>query len=152
VSSDNPCGGCGVTRRDFLHQLGAGAALAVIPLPLLATAGSERSYPVPTADGVHVDSDGMVIVARWDGQVAAMSLACTHQRTPLRWRETDGQFLCPKHESRFAVDGTLIRGRAERSLDRHPVRREADRLIVNTATLIRADRDAAAWRSAALRA
>ena len=97
---NDDCAGCTLhNRRDFLlDALRAGAAalaaIGIAPagadaMPLrwisaIAAAGAERSYPVPAADGVQIDKDNDVILARSGKSVYAFSLACPHQNTALR--------------------------------------------------------------------
>ena len=150
-----------IERRDFLRDalfaIGALSALtlspsaaAALPVAEIRGAGSraDKAYPFPTADGVFIDRDESVIVARFAGKVFAFSLACPHQNTAIRWDERNTRFQCPKHKSRYRPDGTFIEGRATRGLDRFAVRREADRLMVNFDLLYREDENAAEWARA----
>ena len=162
VTPDDDCAACPLMdRRSFLHDavIAAGASLAALglaPGALHAAAvvrGIDRPagakvYPIPAADGVQIDAGSSVILARSAGKVVAMSLACTHQRTPLRWLESGNRFKCPKHESEFEIDGTLIGGRAKRHLDRHAVVRDGDTLVVDLETLFRFDQKPDEWTKA----
>src|SRR5215208_7347246 len=83
------CAGCTLhNRRDFLlDALRAGAAaLAAIgmapsgadAMPLrwisaIAAAGAERTYPIPSTDGVQIDKENDVILARSGKSVYAFS-------------------------------------------------------------------------------
>ena len=166
---EQECGGCPLgpgdsreelDRRGFLRDaawaaLAAAGALGLVPPDLHAvppTRGTgtraDKAYPIPATDGVAVDRDEAVMIARAANRVYAFSLACPHQNTALRWDERNGRFQCPKHKSRYRPDGTFIEGRATRGLDRFAVRREADRLMVNLDLLYREDEDAAEWARA----
>ena len=129
----------------------ASAAAAISRVRATGTAGEERRYPVPAADGVQIDEEGQVMLARTAGAVYAFSLACPHQRTALRWSADASTFNCPKHKSRFKADGTLIDGKAKRSLDRFPIRREAEEVVVDTASLLKEDEHKDAWTAAVLK-
>jgi nitrite reductase/ring-hydroxylating ferredoxin subunit len=166
--SPTGCTGCAVDpdRREFLRSLStAVASLALLGLlPRDADAGSlraittlaaaphdgrdEKRYPIPAADGVSIDKDNEVIVARAEGKVYAFALACPHQNTALRWNADDHQFQCPKHKSRYRDDGTFIEGRATRNMDRLPVRRDGATLVVNVDGLIQQDEHPAEWAAA----
>ena len=144
MTHDSDCAGCPLDpeRRELLRA--AAAALASLGLlgflprdagaaPLRAIRAlaasprgrrDEKRYPMPAADGVSIDKDNGVIVARATGKVYAFSLACPHQNTALRWNADDKQFQCPKHKSRYRDDGKFIEGRATRSMDRLAVRRD----------------------------
>jgi len=173
---DRECEGCSLhdalttpaamERRAFLRV--AGMALASVGLLGAAAQGAEamlvrsgtaltpargarrdeRRYPVPSADGVTIDKDNSVILARAAGKVYAFSLACPHQNTALRWDATDHEFLCPKHKSHYRADGTFIEGRATRDMDRLPIRRVGDELIVEVDKLYQQDENQAEWSAA----
>lgn len=162
-TNDDPCAGCG-GRREFLRDaaaaaaallvvgLGAGRAqaqaLAPAYLEAVRTRGTEATYPLPAADGVSIDRDREVIVARWHGRVYAFALSCPHQRSLLRWQPAEGRFQCPKHHSRYQPDGAFVSGRATRGMDRHPVRMDGGQLAVELGRTLRQDQDRAAWDAA----
>jgi nitrite reductase/ring-hydroxylating ferredoxin subunit len=150
-------------RRDFLlDALRAGAvamaALGIAPasldaMPLrwvsaLQTHRSEKTYPVPAADGVQIDREAEVILSRAGKTVYAFSLACPHQNTALRWESDDNRFQCPKHKSRYRPDGTFIDGRATRGMDRFAVRLAGGNLVVDLDKLYQEDLDKTAWQQA----
>jgi Rieske Fe-S protein len=146
-------------RRLFCQQaaallaaavLGEDAAGAVSWLAAGGQAGDERRYPIPGADGVSIDREGQVMLARSKGQAYAFSLSCPHENTALRWRQNDVRFQCPRHESKYAPDGTFLSGRATRNIDRFAIRREGSTLIVNVNRLYRSDTNAAEWRAASV--
>ena len=155
-----------IERRAFLRAAGmamaslglvglgssAAAAMPIRSISALAATGdgtkSEKHYPVPTSDGVSIDRDNSAIIARANGKIYAFSLSCPHQNTALRWDGDDHQFQCPKHHSRYREDGTFISGRATRNMDRLPIRKSGNELIVDVDTMFRQDEDPAAWAAA----
>lgn len=151
-------------RRDFLvGALRAGAAaLAVVGLApsafamptrfvsALGTVGQGKSYPIPASDGVQIDKDNDVILARVGMLVYAFALACPHQNTALRWDAAENRFQCPKHKSRYRPDGTFIEGRATRSMDRYAVKLVGGAVVVDVDTVFQEDLDKAAWQQAVL--
>ena len=161
---EDGCTGCTLhNRRDFLlDALRAGAAaLAAIgmapagadAMPLrwisaLTAAGAERTYPVPAADGVQIDKDNEVILARTGKSVYAFALACPHQNTALRWDGGNNRFQCPKHKSKYRPDGTFIEGRATRSMDRYAVRLVGSSVSVDVDKLYQEDTDLTQWQHA----
>lgn len=162
---DTDCGGCALgeamARRDFLRDAVARAMMVAFPFAAPGAAmnlyfvdGSgpraDKAYPFPAADGVAIDKDESVIIARFDNRVWAFSLACPHQNTAIRWDQRARRFQCPKHKSRYRTDGTFIEGRATRGLDRFALRRDGDRLLVNLDALYREDKEAAQWATAFL--
>lgn len=151
----------GTGRRAFLRDgLMAVAALTAIaggaaPLHALTrryATGLRLSdtitYPLPTADGATIDAPNKVILVRFEGKVHAFSLECPHRKETLEWQGNNGRFYCPKHKSTFKPEGTFIQGKAERNLDRFTVRLEESTVVVDTAQMIRSDREADAWASA----
>jgi nitrite reductase/ring-hydroxylating ferredoxin subunit len=154
---DSACAGC-IQRRDFVRDaacmllaLGIGGATAPRALAAMQRDPSrpeERRYPVPATDGVAIDAESSVIVARAGGKVYAFSLACPHQNTALRWDAGDAQFRCPKHKSRYRPDGSFIEGRATRAMDRHAVRRDGTVIVVDLDTLYERDKQPAEWDAA----
>ncbi len=161
---DSACAGCPVRvpRRDFLRDAASGALAALaalsgapdraraLPVSFVSGAGAreDKAYALPASDGVMIDRDESVIIARFDGRAYAFSLACPHQNTAVRWEASANRFQCPKHHSKYRTDGTFIEGRATRGLDRFAIRRDADRLRVNLDALYREDQDAALWSAA----
>jgi nitrite reductase/ring-hydroxylating ferredoxin subunit len=160
------CHGCAlVARRDFLRDAGvavAGMLVALGALPSQASAApmtfvspvggtrEEKSYPIPAADGTSIDNANEVVLTRWQNKVYAFGLACPHQNTALRWSEKDHQFECSKHHSRFEPDGAYIKdsGRATRAMDRLPIRRDGNNVVVSLDKLYQEDEDEAAWKAA----
>ena len=154
-----------IERRAFLRAAGmamtslgllgfgsrAAAAMPIRSITALATGGgtkSEKHYPLPATDGVFIDRDNSAIIARANGRIFAFSLSCPHQNTALRWDGDDHQFQCPKHHSRYKEDGTFISGRATRNMDRLPIRKSGNELVVDVDTMYRQDEDPAAWAAA----
>ena len=66
----------------------------------------------------------------------------------MSWIARDGRFQCSKHDSRYTPEGTYTSGRATRNLDRFPVRREQNEIVVTTDRVYRSDQDLGSWTSA----
>jgi len=119
-------------RRGFLTLLGAGGATAAATaLPGCApTNGPAPAVTVPPPDGdgrvifrlvdfpaldrpggaVIASAPGMdplLVVRAPDGGVRAVSAICTHQGCPLGYEAPE--VVCPCHQSRFALDGAVLR-------------------------------------------
>ncbi len=143
--------------KDGLMALAALTAIGATASPLDALTrvyatgsarGSTVRYPLPTADGATIDEANKVILARYAGAVHAFSLECPHKQSPVEWQPDAARFYCPKHKSTFQPEGTLIQGKAERSLDRFPVTVEGTEVVVDTAARIRSDLNADTWAAA----
>ncbi len=112
--------------------------------------GDEVRYPIPTADGVTVDRDNGVMLARTGGKIIAFSLTCPHQNTALKWLPEDGRFQCPKHKSKYQPDGTFISGRATRNMDRFAIRKDGAQVVVDLNTMYEQDKAQAGWDAASV--
>lgn len=160
------CSDCpvGTSRRAFLRQTGLAVAAAVTAASLAAPSsafaevigtiaptgarGRRLTYPMPMTAGVTVDDDNDVILARWQRKVYAFSQRCPHKGAQLEWRVDEQRVFCPKHKARFDAGGAHVSGRRSRDLDRYDVTRDGQTIVVDTATVRRADEDAAAWKAA----
>ena len=63
-------------------------------------------------------------VVRTDDEVVAFMPSCTHLGCGYHWDKAKEGFVCPCHESLFAMDGSVVAGPAPRPLDRYQVRVE----------------------------
>ena len=165
-ASRDACDGCALVdgRRAFLRDALAAVAgfagLGLAPrsalalpaswLEALTAQGQDRSYPLPASDGVQVDRDNGVVLARAAGAVFALSLTCPHQNTALRWQADDGRFQCPKHKSKYRADGVFLSGRATRSMDRFAIRRDGAMVVVTLDRLLREDEQRTQWQTASV--
>jgi Rieske Fe-S protein len=165
-SPDDARGGCDrcasrASRRMFLGQVSAAFVASMIGGKALAgteaarvhettgaQGGTSRTYPLPAADGVTIDHDAEAILVRFQQRVYAFNLACPHEETPLRWREQDVRFQCPRHESKYKPDGTFIEGRATRNMDRFSLKRSGNSVVVDLSRMYRSDQQPAEWAAA----
>lgn len=164
--STSGCGSCALNgRREFVQNALRGVAalvgLSVVSgssafaqyitaLPARGGNADEKKYPLPAADGVQFDADNDLIIARANNSAFAFSVACPHQSTAIKWLDDEHIFQCPKHKSRFTPTGELISGKAERNLDRLPIKLDGTTLIVDTSREIRSDKDLEGWTAAAV--
>jgi Rieske Fe-S protein len=163
VSSDG-CAGCSVgNRREFLLDSLRAAAVALAAIGMspggaeampvrwmnaLASRGEEHSYPVPPFEGVQIDKDNEVILARAGKSLYAFALSCPHQNTALRWDASANRFQCPKHKSRYNPDGTFIEGRATRGMDRYAVKLVGSTVVVDVDKVFQEDKQQLDWQHA----
>jgi Rieske Fe-S protein len=169
MHTSDECGGTcpaaadtGSERRAFLRQILGCAAAALVIVGLDGTAdpafavemvtgtaqGNERRYPMPPADGVTIDRASQVMLARFQNTVIALALACPHQKAAVRWLPAEQRFQCSKHDSKYQPTGTYTSGRATRNLDRFPIRRDGDAVVVDPTRVFQSDKDAAGWTAA----
>jgi len=161
-------GGCGAVsaiaaheRRTFLWRV-IGCAAGALTLGCLASLevvasesgsppqGTERRYPLPDVDGVTIDQPSAVMLVRYQGKVMALALACPHQRAAVRWLPNEQRFQCSKHDSKYQPNGTYTSGRATRNLDRFPIHRDGQSVVIDVSRIYKSDQDGAGWASAAV--
>lgn len=140
-----------VNRREFLFCAGLGF-LASLPVVVAAgtQAGSERKYPIPAADNVTIDREVAIIVVRFQGHMYAFNLSCPHQNAAVKWLPKDERFQCTKHDSKYTPVGVYTSGRATRNMDRLPIRRDGDSVLVDINRMIQSDKDPAGWAAATI--
>lgn len=148
-------------RDSFITVAGTMVALgmsssAALAMPLEFTRaerrqGSMRSYAIPAGDGAQIDNDNQVILVRWQNSVYAFNLACPHQNTALKWDDSDHHFHCPKHHSEYQPDGTFIRGRATRGMDRFAIQRASAAVQIDLDKLYQQDQNPAQWAAAVIK-
>lgn len=149
-----------VDRRGFIRTaafLTAGAAAGLstaspaFALPVITASSStvaEKTYPIPAADGVQIDKGEDLILSRTKGKMFVFNLACPHQNTAIKWEVDNNRFQCPKHHSIYTPEGIFVEGRATRGLDRFPVRKEGNTIVVNTDSMLQEDTDGDKWTNA----
>jgi nitrite reductase/ring-hydroxylating ferredoxin subunit len=150
------------SRRGFLQVTGGcfAASLAAAGVPAAALAapirdldalfvtGAERTYPLPPGDSVSIDRAAQVILVRAANRVYAFALSCPHQNAAVKWVEKANRFQCTKHDSKYQPDGVYLSGRATRNLDRFPIRRDQDTVVIETSRVFHSDKDPAGWAGA----
>lgn len=147
---DDFCEGCESGRRAFIRNtvVAAFGLIAINWIDAAARTGGTVSYAIPATDGAQIDRINEVILVRWHDEAYAFALACPHRKTALRWEPANTRFQCPKHHSKYQPDGTFISGKATRNMDRYPIKREGDALVVDVTAKIKSDVDGTSWHNA----
>ena len=70
------------------------------------------------------------VVKQASGGITAFGPQCTHLGCAYHWDERKNEFLCPCHNSLFAVDGSVVSGPAPRPLDRYDTRMQGNTLLL----------------------
>ena len=91
-----------------------------------------------------------VILVRFQSTIYAFALSCPHEQAAVKWDPKEARFQCTKHKSRYTPDGTYTSGRATRNMDRFPVRRDGDAVLVTTTSVFRSDQNPTGWKGASL--
>lgn len=129
---------------------------AVLALPILktradpASGADEKRYPIPASDSVNIDRAESLIIVRLQGKMYVFNLACPHQQAAVRWLPSDNRFQCTKHGSKYTPEGVYLSGRATRNLDRFPITRDGNQILVDLDHMVQSDKDPTGWRAASL--
>lgn len=70
------------------------------------------------------------VVKHADNTVTAFGPQCTHLGCAVHWDESKTEFLCPCHNSLFAIDGKVVSGPAPRPLDRFLTKVDGKKLLI----------------------
>jgi len=63
-------------------------------------------------------------------QVLAVNAACTHKGCIVAWQKEQNAFVCPCHTAKFAGDGKVLQGPAEKPLPAYIAKVEGDSVLV----------------------
>lgn len=116
-------------RKDFLSQVGVGAAAFLAPICLGGIAGcgksSKDSTPIApgsvdftlnvssgalASNGGFLVSQGILVARTNSGTFLAVSAACTHEGTSVTYNAVENNFVCPNHGAKFSNSGAVISG------------------------------------------
>jgi len=92
----------------------------------------EMTFRKNRVDGWKVTSEKSTawVVKDEASRIVAFGPQCTHLGCAYHWDDRKSQFLCPCHNSLFAVDGHVISGPAPRPLDRYELKVEGTKLSI----------------------
>jgi Rieske Fe-S protein len=79
--------------------------------------------------------DLLVLAPAPGGDWKVVTAHCTHRGCVVAWNATDNQWQCPCHGSKFAADGQVANGPAEKPLGAPPAHVDGDALVVDLGTL-----------------
>jgi cytochrome b6-f complex iron-sulfur subunit len=142
----------GITRRDFLNEITAGA-LGIAGLGSVAVtyqffspnvlfepsttfrAGNPDLYPMHSVTFLQ---DQQVYIVRLPEGFYAVSAVCTHLGCITQWKPEADMIACPCHGSKFKPDGVKIEGPAPRPLPHFSISLTADgELLVDKLQIIK---------------
>jgi len=84
----------------------------------------------------HVRAGRFYISRLEDGGMLALWHRCTHLGCTVPWRDDEGLFHCPCHNSIFTTEGEVVSGPAPRPLDLFPIEIVDGQVVVNTSAAI----------------
>jgi len=99
---------------------------------LAADSPTEMTFRRNRVDGWKVSSEKATawVVKHADNSVVAFGPQCTHLGCAYHWDDGKSEFVCPCHNSLFAIDGKVIGGPAPRPLDRFETKVEGRKLLL----------------------
>lgn len=137
-------------RRHFLRRLGSLMAAGVVLDSLAGCSTGLASYFVKAQGSTlrlsleqfpqlqHVggaieiefieEPGDLVVVRTGENAVSALSPTCTHLGCTVR--KEPSFFRCPCHGSTYTLEGEVVRGPAERALDRYPATLAGSEIII----------------------
>jgi len=125
-------GGCALLRGGASHkvlepnqQTLQGSELR-IPLSALAGVGSGAVEVKP--GGPHPE---LLISSAGENGWHVITAHCTHKGCVVDWNASASEWQCPCHGSRFATDGQVRHGPAERPLTAPRARVDGDQLVID---------------------
>jgi glycine/D-amino acid oxidase-like deaminating enzyme/nitrite reductase/ring-hydroxylating ferredoxin subunit len=91
----------------------------------ISALGGDSVEDVPAGSGRVLTLGGRLcaVYREEGGRVSAVSAACTHRGCLVAFNETEKTWECPCHGSRFATDGAILDGPANRPLPRRDLPR-----------------------------
>lgn len=124
-----------MNREEFLKQLSTAALLTCTGCGLFACSSDDQD-PAPSGvdfildltlssnaalntPGGSVSANGIIVARLSTAEFTALSRACTHAGTPVNYRSTQQDFLCPNHGSIFDKSGVVVLGPANSPLRKY---------------------------------
>jgi Rieske Fe-S protein len=110
-----------ITRRRFLVGC---AGLLVVSCRTAPRAESNSFVKISNINELEEGFNHLALhlvgIFKEGGKLTALSLMCTHQQCPVDPQQ--GEFICKCHGSKFAKDGTVLSGPAEKNLPWLPLK------------------------------
>jgi cytochrome b6-f complex iron-sulfur subunit len=123
-----------MTRKEFLEQAGAGAALLLMPACIGGFGGCKKkdtkksatvdftldvsSGPL-AANGGSLVQNGVIVARTNSGTFIAVASACTHEGTTVQFVNSTTSFSCPNHGAKFDSSGNVTQGPAASPLKQY---------------------------------
>ena len=119
-----------MNRKEFLSNVKFGTALILLPACIGGLAGCEKTIVEPqnvdftvdissgplASNGGYTIQNGVIIARTNSGDFLAVSAACTHQGTNVRYYSSSNNFICPNHGAKYDSTGKVTQGPATRNL------------------------------------
>jgi cytochrome b6-f complex iron-sulfur subunit len=126
-------GGCAVLAGGASHPVIAPDQVTLreneLRIPTTALAAVQPGSVVEVKPGAG-RPDLLLLGPQAGGEWRVITAHCTHKGCVVGWDQSVLEWRCPCHGSRFAPDGHVIAGPADRPLVAPPARLEGDALVV----------------------
>ena len=143
-----------MNRREFLNWMGVGGIASYFPVALVACSPKTTKSESPTnsvsTDGFQsvgkvadLDKNGQILNKEFAGgavlvvrnpdqkeAIAAVNPSCPHSGCIVAWKADQKQFVCPCHNSKFTVDGKVVKGPAKKPLASYEAKLAGDSILV----------------------
>lgn len=126
-----------MTRKDFFKRAGFGAALFLVPtciggmmagcstdgVPIAAPTNIDFTVDISTgalsSNGGYITKNGIVIARTNQGDFLAVSAACTHDGTYVKYASGSNSFHCFDHDANFSSTGQHLNGPGSGNLTKY---------------------------------
>jgi cytochrome b6-f complex iron-sulfur subunit len=119
-----------ITRKEFIEQLGVGAAVLFVAACAGSCTKTSSSPSGPTGVNFTVDvstgplasnggsiiQSGVIVARTTSGSFVAVSVTCTHEGGQLGFNSSSNIFQCPLHGATFNTGGVVTSGPASTNL------------------------------------
>jgi len=142
-------------RRTFLSWFGIGWIASSLPVAIAAfslnkqqSASASPGDFKPIGTVSQLTRKGQILVKQGFGskpilvvrdpktlKAVAVNPTCTHQGCIVDWKASRSDFVCPCHNSRFDIDGEVLRGPATRALQTYEIKVQEEQILVQEPAL-----------------
>jgi cytochrome b6-f complex iron-sulfur subunit len=141
-----------MNRREFITLFGIAGIATSLPIAIAACSSNNTTNTTTTSDApenwqkigtvAELDKTGqllneksplgkvLVVGTSKAKNLVAVNPTCTHAGCKVDWKASENGFLCPCHQSAFAIDGKVLQGPATKPLATYAVKIEGDGVLV----------------------
>ena len=95
-------------------------------------AGAKSDYAKDGITTTWIGQPNRVIIIRHGGKIYASTSVCPHRQVTINEGADNNSFECPRHHSKFDIDGNVTQGPAKKALVRYAISVDANgHLIVD---------------------
>jgi len=132
-------------RRDFMNWVGLGGIASSLPIAIAAC--SSQTTPVSrdwqtVGTSAELDKTSQLLAKNSPAgpvllvgtskaaNLTAVNPTCSHAGCTVAWKAETKKFVCPCHDSEFAIDGKVQKGPATEDLKTYAVKIEGNSVLV----------------------